>query len=346
MHQSRATYYNEHDPYAAAWLRSLWPEAAVDERGIVDVRADDLMGYRRCHFFAGLGTWEYALGLAGWPDDRPIWSGSCPCQPFSVAGKRRGEDDPRHLWPAWFRLIRECRPDTIIGEQTSGPGGLQWLDRVFNDLEDCGYICGAADLPAASVGAPHIRQRLFWVGHTKGYDKWGETMPRAYRQGESPRRSSEPRGLGIAHSAGRQPGQLAAEAVGYGHTAESAGGDGGMADARRGQFRVCGPRTDAHTARLTEGEGDQRQRIRPDAWASGEPVRWDAYDIIPCLDGKARRVESGLQCLVDGAPFRLADGRTRQGVSRQALLRAIGNAIVPHVAAMFIRAFLDLREGD
>lgn len=103
-------YYNENDPYAAAWLRNLIAAdliapGDVDERSIVDVRADDLAGYRQCHFFAGIGVWSYAPRLAGWPDDREVWTGSCPCQPFSTAGKRAGFADERHLWPAWYRLI-------------------------------------------------------------------------------------------------------------------------------------------------------------------------------------------------------------------------------------------------
>ena len=117
-------YYNEHEPYAAQWLRNLIAAGHivpgnVDARDIQDVTPDDLAGYTQCHFFAGVGGWSYALRLAGWPDDRPVWTGSCPCQPFSAAGNRAGTDDPRHLWPAWFRLIRECRPVTAIGEQVA-----------------------------------------------------------------------------------------------------------------------------------------------------------------------------------------------------------------------------------
>jgi DNA (cytosine-5)-methyltransferase 1 len=181
-------YYNEHDPYAAQWLRNLMrsgaiPEGDVDERSIVDVSPDDVRGYRQCHWFAGIGGWPYALDLAGW-GDRPVWTGSCPCQPFSAAGKRKAGDDERHLWPAWLRLIRECRPDTIIGEQVEGAVGLGWLDRVFADLENEGYACGAAVLGAHSVGAPHIRQRLFWMADADGRGAGNGQLQRGgqYRQ--------------------------------------------------------------------------------------------------------------------------------------------------------------------
>lgn len=161
-------YYNDSDPFCAAWLRNLIaagaiPAGTVDERSIADVEPGDLAGYRHVHFFSGIGGWAYALALAGWPADRPVWTGSCPCQPFSSAGRQGGALDERHLWPRWLRLIRECRPDAILGEQVEGAVGFGWVDRVFADLEDEGYATGAAVLGAHSVGAPHIRQRLFWV---------------------------------------------------------------------------------------------------------------------------------------------------------------------------------------
>jgi len=164
------TYYNEMDPYPAKWLRNL-AEAGeisggyVDERSIEDVQADELEGYDRAHFFAGIGGWELALRLAGWPADRGVWTGSCPCQPFSQAGKGKGVEDKRHLWPEFLRLITECRPPVIFGEQVASKDGRLWLDGVRSDLEALGYAVGAADMCAASINAPHIRQRL-WGGAT------------------------------------------------------------------------------------------------------------------------------------------------------------------------------------
>lgn len=163
-------YYNELDPFAAAWLRELIADGLiadgdVDERSIVDVCADDLAGYDQHHFFAGIGGWSYALRLAGWDDDREVWTGSCPCQPFSVSGKQRGHADSRHLWPAFHALIAKCKPSVVLGEQVASKIGREWFSAVRLDLEAVGYACGGADISAASVGAPHIRQRLWWVGH-------------------------------------------------------------------------------------------------------------------------------------------------------------------------------------
>ena len=164
-------YYNENDPKAAAWLRELIKgghiaPGVVDERSIEDVLPNELTQYTQCHFFAGIGGWSHGLRLAGWPDDMPAWTGSCPCQPFSAAGKGAGFADERHLWPAWFHLISECRPQRIFGEQVAN--ALGWFDLVQRDLEGEGYSSGAAIVGAHSVGAPHIRQRLYWGAHGDG----------------------------------------------------------------------------------------------------------------------------------------------------------------------------------
>jgi len=170
-------YYNEFDPYAAQWLRNLIARGLiapgdVDERSIAAVRPDDIRGYAQCHFFAGIGGWSLALRLAGWPDDRPVWTGSCPCQPFSAAGKGKAADDERHLWPVWFPLVRELAPPVLFGEQVEAAIGWGWLDAVFSDLEAEGYACGASVLPACGVGAPHIRQRTWFVADAGSVDGW------------------------------------------------------------------------------------------------------------------------------------------------------------------------------
>jgi DNA (cytosine-5)-methyltransferase 1 len=163
-----SAYYNENDQTAAAWLRELIradqvAPGDVDERSIELVRPADLAGYRQCHFFAGIGGWSYALRLAGWPDERAVWTGSCPCQPWSVAGAGAGPDDSRDLWPAWFRLWRECRPGVVFGEQVESPASRAWFDRVSDDVEGIDYAIGPVDLPAACIGAPQGRQRLWFV---------------------------------------------------------------------------------------------------------------------------------------------------------------------------------------
>jgi DNA (cytosine-5)-methyltransferase 1 len=284
------TYYNEIDPFAAAWLRNLIkekliPDGDVDERSIADVQPVDLKDYAQCHFFAGIGGWAYALQLARWPDDEPVWTGSCPCQPFSVAGKGKGTDDERHLWPEFHRLIRECKPAIVFGEQVASRAGREWLSGVFADLEKVGYAGAGADLCAAGIGAPHIRQRLYWV---------------ALADADSPERR--------AAAEGRRHDDDRSDA-------------GRQKTAGRHQFHRAGDVADADDAGR---EGRQLLPERADecfAWSRGVEWRRGA-------DGKERRVKSGVRLLVDGAPNRV--GR----------LRGYGNAIVPQVAAAFIRACL------
>jgi DNA (cytosine-5)-methyltransferase 1 len=168
-------YYNENDPFAAAWLRELIKEdlialGEVDERSIEEVEPDDLRGFTQCHFFAGIGVWSYALRNAGWSDDRSVWTGSSPCQPWSIAnvwqGGGKGHEDQRDLWPCFFRLIRERKPSEVFGEQVTGAIRWGWLDRAFDDLEKEGYACGAKIMRASAVGADHERKRIFFVAHS------------------------------------------------------------------------------------------------------------------------------------------------------------------------------------
>ena len=192
-------YYNENDQNAAAWLRELIaqgliPAGTVDERSITEVKPDDLTGYNQCHFFAGIGGWSLALALAGVPATRSLWTGSCPCQPFSDAGQGKGIEDPRHLWPTWFRLIRKCGPPTVFGEQVASGDGLAWFDHVSTDLESAAYAVGAADIPAAGVGAPQGRARLWFVANSnnagwQGPERDGEP-DQARKEWPSPRRQS------------------------------------------------------------------------------------------------------------------------------------------------------------
>ena len=193
-------YYNDSDKYCCEWARNLMKaglvlQGEVDSRPIQEVQPEDVQGFVQCHFFSGMLGWPYALGLAGWSPDEPIWTGSCPCQPFSVAGKRKGAADERHLWPHFFRLIRACRPAVVMGEQVAGAAGYAWLDGVRSDLEGEGYSCRAVDIPACAVNAPHRRNRLYWVAESSvkpehqqentflpGGDRWA-TWPDAGRGG-------------------------------------------------------------------------------------------------------------------------------------------------------------------
>ncbi len=271
MSMAAAAYYNEIDPYAADWLRNLIAAGHiapgdVDERSIEDVHPDDLRPYTQCHFFAGIGVWSYALRRAGWPDDRPVWTGSCPCQPFSAAGKGTAFDDERHLWPAWHWLISQRRPPVVFGEQVASKDAEPWLDLVSADLEALVYAVAACAFPSASVGAPHIRDRTYFVAYAAGPGFQGRqrsgqrlnaqqpTVERSGRigglentqhggleTGQPERRRAgaalppgAPGQLADLHDDGRQPRGEGCAALGHRPAAEPDRGTGGMAYADGG----------------------------------------------------------------------------------------------------------------
>ncbi len=195
-----AILFTDIDPFVCAWLRDLIRKehlaGDVLEADVRSLRVEDLRAYRRVHLFAGIGGWELALELAGWPDDLRVLTGSCPCQPFSVAGRRKGNEDERHLWPHMRRIVAELRPPVVFGEQVAGPLGRAWLAALRTDLERLGYAVGAADLPAAGVGAPHIRQRL-WLGAVRlaHAERVGREWAARYDEGDRP---ADGRGVGSA----------------------------------------------------------------------------------------------------------------------------------------------------
>lgn len=128
----------EIDPYCQAVLRKHWPEVPIYD----DVRA---------------------LPPIGCVD---LVCGGFPCQPFSVAGKRLGAADDRHLWPAMLEVIQRERPTWVLGENVVGLVRME-LDRVLSDLEAAGYACRAFTIPACAVGAPHRRNRIWIVAHSE-----------------------------------------------------------------------------------------------------------------------------------------------------------------------------------
>ena len=358
-------YFNEIDPFAAEWLGNLFPDSRIDTKSIKDV--DLSRPFRRRHYFAGIGGWEYALQFAGWPDEWHVWTGSCPCQPFSAAGKRRGEADERHLWPDFLRLIAAGMPPVVFGEQVASKDGREWLARVRLDLEELGYDVGAADLCAAGVGAPHIRQRLFWVAVA---DK--SKFCRVASTGEQSVHEQSLRVGGLAvsqcdNSERRERVRIDIRASGdtdgladAGHDAQQVGPWLPRRKSRErkpvgsefvGDCRVSGlgdadmqgwqGRQGRQGERCDDGEKlTPTERASRDAWA-------DAI-AIDCRDGKSRRVGRGVQPLAYGIPRdvgrrfpqlrEVAKDARRNRIGR---LRGYGNAIVPQIAAVFIQTVIE-----
>lgn len=324
-------YYNDNDPKAVAWLRQLIKDGLiaageVDERSISEVSADDLRGFTQCHFFAGIGGWSFALRQAGWPDDRHVWTGSCPCQPFSNAGKRRGVNDERHMWPELKRLIAECAPTTIFGEQVASKDGRAWLDTVQTDLEALGFTVGSADLCAAGIGAPQIRQRL-WFGAERlaDSDKQGSQGRSTLSECADQRAAGQGGLVGGMVDADMQCERSTRDKIGTVSTGRSSevGGleypnsDGCVS-------RGCAAAPNGH--RCADDATSRLFRYGESGAINGF---WRDADWLSCKDGKWRPVEPGTFPLADGIPARV--GR----------IRGYGNAIVPEVAAVFIEGFME-----
>lgn len=353
-----AAYYNEIDPFAAQWLRNLIADkhiapGEVDERSIEDVTPYDLRGFTQCHFFAGIGVWSHSLRLAEWPDDRPVWTGSCPCQPFSAAGKGDGFADERHLWPHFFHLISECRPQHVFGEQVASGNANAWFDLVQADLEGVDYAFGLVPFTSAGIGAPHIRERAYWVAESAGEQRQ-KLLP------------------GLAQGVGSEGSRSPAKSTGLCSVGRLDDSDKPRLerhfrnDCAKERERQAGPAsTPGFHDRLANSSSEQYHQCNdsPDerGWSrnseqnrlGGELMRplevngfWRDADWLLCRDGKWRPVEPGTFPLVDGAAARM--GRVEPGVARVASsnrvgrLKGYGNAINAQAAAEFIRAYIEI----
>ncbi len=376
-------YYNDIDPFCCQWLRNLMAaglimEGDIDERSIKDVQPEDLAGYERCHFFAGVGGWDYALQLAGWTG--PVWTGSCPCQSLSCAGKRLGEKDERHLWPEFYRLISECRPPTVFGEQVASKDGVEWLDGVSLDLEELGYAVGQGDLPAAGIGAPHIRQRIYWMAHAECGAAERQGFDLATATGATEGGTQERERLWADSGAGGDIDGLAQSDIrpnreshglefqrGRSSDSEQTGlGSGvdrlGFPDSERPQPGRLAASIDGHGSAVESAGGIVRlgnsgserlegcrinERTRLAGTTQAPTAHWNPLRLTPCRDGKVRRIsaQSSDVPLAYGIPVNV--GRVfpvlaglAKGARRNRVgrLKGYGNAIVPEVAAEFVMA--------
>ncbi|ECA9908783.1 DNA cytosine methyltransferase [Salmonella enterica subsp. enterica serovar Kimuenza] len=349
-----AAYYNEIYQFAAQWLRNLIAgghiaPGEVDERSIEDVTPDDLRGFTQCHFFAGIGVWSHSMRLAGWPDDKPVWTGSCPCQPFSAAGKGNGFADERHLWPAFFHLISECRPQNIFGEQVASGNANTWFDLVQADMEGLEYAFGIVPFTSAGIGAPHIRERAYWVANASSkYESTAgnETGIAARLRSSSPDRLANTGGERLNRIDSllqwEESGRVAKSVPEV--TGHSVTGGMGYADHSR---------LERHFGNDGAAGWEGAAGSVTSASLHSRPLEvngfWRDADWLFCRDGQWRPVEPGTFPLVDGAAARM--GRVESGVARVASsnrtgrLKGYGNAINAQAAAEFIRAYMGVSYG-
>lgn len=336
-------FYNDVDKDVCLWLNNLincrqLHEGKVDDRSIKEIKPVELSKYRQCHFFAGIGGWSLALQLAGWPNTIPVWTGSCPCQPFSVAGNQKGKSDDRHLWPYFFNLIRECHPQYVFGEQVSNAIKLGWLDGIQADLEAEGYTVGATVLGAHSVNSPHIRQRLYWVACARSSSPRKSSGPISENSAKWQQDSTEPTGGGDACRLGYANNNRSQQRI----VATSPNRHGDTTDANGS---TCGGVGYSSSKRL-EGESVEQLQFTEHLLSP-----WRNYAFVNCRDGRYRRIstEPSFYPLAHGFPKELGLSKPElrsilrfARSNRVVRLKAYGNAIVPQVAAVFIKAFMEL----
>lgn len=291
-----AAIYNDTERFACDWLQHLMDAGLImpgkiDDRSIADLSPDDLAGFERVHLFAGIGGWDLALQLAEWPAGRPVWTCSCPCPPFSQAGKRQSCQrcaganlvwcprrtgycicadcrhawlaDGRHLWPEAWRLIARSRPPVVFGEQVASPDGLEWLAGVRASLEILSYAPWGTDYPAAGVRSPNIRQRLFWLADANGGIAGNGHLQPSGQHGQQPQ---DGRAGGMADNDAGRRGERSEgpelQQSPYGRRQPVAGDRSvcGLADSHEGQCR-----------RLADREGCQRDGTAA-GWIEGDRV--------------------------------------------------------------------------
>ncbi len=403
------SYYNENDPKICAWLRELIREGViadgeVDERSIKEVHADDLKGFTQHHFFAGIGGWSYALRLADWPDDRPVWTGSCPCPPFSSAGKKFdcpecGERnlipcprrtgyficclcrhswlaDERHLWPEFWRLIRDYQPGTVFGEQVASKDGRKWLSGVRASLEILGYAVGAADLCAAGT-ATQTKDNIGSALAESIREQHGEITEDLFREWWVESGLSEGNGIGSpqirqrlwwvadADSGMHNGGVLQRPQEGFGENSkgtpnqlERSGSDGRLSNAPISQSRALnGQFRSGAQSQVTAGGHDISGGL-----LNTEPGGRRAGSTIEEAQASEEQPDTGHFTSQRHNPWdeydvlEFADGKARRvepgtfplahGVPARILrLCGYGNAINPQTAALFIRAVIGDMKG-
>lgn len=214
-------------------------------------------------------------------------TGGFPCQPFSIAGKRQGTADDRHLWPEMLRVISEVRPTWIVGENVAHFVSMA-LDSVLSDLEREGYEAQAIILPACAVNAPHRRDRVWIVGHTGSFVVRTRGN-RSRHLGETPAGTCSKKQDQILRSSTRTDSQDT------------------VADAERTGLAIRQARELGHTILSTKQRSMESRGQREGHWDIEPPV-----------------------------------GRVAHGVSRRVdRLRALGNAIVPHVVYPILQNIAD-----
>jgi len=269
------------EPWCRRILKKHWPKVPVAED--VKVLAND---------------------PARFVPDCDILTAGYPCQPFSQAGKRQGEEDPRHIWPHIRKIIASKRPSWVVLENVYGHISLG-LDSVLTDLESEGYTTRTFVVPAVAVGAPHKRNRVWIVGHTEdnGRDRRTEATG---REGASNQQDESQ--LEIWGELSR-PSQDVADATSLGVQGLRSSGEQESHSHARQEVPVCSGEDVADTLSERTQSGTTWGQDAENAWQSPRSAQqWDWH-----IEPDVGRVANGIPKRVDR-------------------LKGLGNAIVPQIA--------------
>jgi DNA (cytosine-5)-methyltransferase 1 len=261
-----------------------------------------------------------------------ILTGGFPCQPYSMAGKRKGKEDERHLWPEMLRAIREIKPKYIVGENVFGllnwNGGMVF-DEVHSDLESEGYEVQAVVIPAAAVNAPHGRDRVWFVATNttnNGYQNGCEETRRKVGSSKQ-RRMQQFEGMGIQRNATNT--KFKSEGSDRGTNDETQrnirrGNEGDVFGTLRSDGNASNSNstsTQCGNCEATERWKDQGGRIE----SLGFNMEWEKFPTQSPICGG----DDGLPTELDGITF---------SKWRNESIKAYGNAIVPQVAYEIFKA--------
>ena len=271
----------EIEPFCRKVLNKHWPDVPVFD-DIRNMSADDL------------------------PEKPDLICGGYPCQPFSVAGKQRGEKDDRHLWPEMYRIIQSCRPTWVIAENVAGHISMG-LDQVLFDLEAAGYEAQPFVIPACGLNAPHKRERVWIVGYAEHDGSSGDALGSLHHKAANsgspqPETSVESEGTGEPSVHG----EVAAELP------EDSNGSEAVADCRSSRVQAGIP------------EQKQRQERKP------EKSNYRGHRLNGWTGNSIWSTEPAVGRVVDGFPGR---------VDR---IKSLGNAVVPQIPELIGRAIQEI----